>query len=107
MSRSPSPEVAPAKEPAAPAPKTVSIFLYGAPKGSVVKVNGKVSTLPLRLTKSSEIVTVTVTAEGYKRWRRRVVPDKERHLRVRMARKKGKGKKRGPTPKGKAKRRAK
>ena len=93
--------------PAASGPNTVSIFLEGAPEGSEVKANGVVSTLPLRLPRSSEIITVTVTAEGYKRWRRRIVPDKERHLRVRMARLKGTGKKRWSTAKGRTKRRSK
>ncbi len=87
------PETA-APSPEKPEPKTVLIHLRGAPAGYEVKVNGVVSALPLRLPQSSEIVTVTVTAEGYKRWLRRIVPDRERYLPVRMSPRKEKSRKR-------------
>ena len=74
--------------PESPGPGTVLIYLEGAPKEAKVKVDGVVTTLPLRVTKSSEIVTVTVKAKGYKRWRRQIIPNRERHIPVRMTRKK-------------------
>ena len=81
------PPAAASGTPEPPTPATVLIYLDGAPEESRVKVDGVVSALPLRLPKSSEILTVTVTAKGYKRWYRRIVPDRERRLHVRMTRK--------------------
>jgi hypothetical protein len=73
--------------PETPGPDTVLIHLEGVPNKSVVKVDGVVSTLPLRLPRSSEILTVTVATKK-KHWRHRIVPDRDRHLPVRMKLKK-------------------
>ncbi len=67
-----------------PESDTVLIHLEETPRWSRVRVDGVLSSVPLRLPKSSETVTVIVTAKGYERWRRRIVPDRERHLTVLM-----------------------
>ncbi len=67
-----------------PAPSTVTIRFLDIPDDSDVKVNGEPVTLPFVTTKSKELLTVHINAEGFEPFRVRVVPDRDRDVPVRL-----------------------
>ena len=62
----------------------VSIDFVGMPEGSQVKVNGALTQSPLMVIKSSQPLTVTVDAKGYRTWTQSIVPDRDQEVAVQM-----------------------
>jgi hypothetical protein len=76
-----------AAETPAPEEKTeafVSIGFNAVPKGATIKINGKTVQAPVKMAKTKKLAAVLITAEGYKTFRVRIVPDRDRQVPVKM-----------------------
>ncbi len=74
-----------AAEPAVP---VVTVDLIGLPKKSRIKVNGRLSRIPIEHPESKSPVTVTITADGYKPYKTKIVMDADKEVAIKMERRK-------------------
>lgn len=65
-------------------PAEITIQLLGVPSGAEVYVDGNPVKLPIVTPLGKKGIVVTVEHKGFRKWRRTVIPDRDRSLPVRM-----------------------